>query len=321
MAQPTNTYDSYDLAGDREQLADYIYDISPMDTPGLSSLSTKAATATYFEWQEDSLAAAADNANIEGDDSTANALTATTRRGNYTQIMKKAGLVSGTARAIDTAGRQDEYAYQVAKAGKELKRDAERAIFANNAAVAGNSTTARETAGLGAFLYTNTSFKSDGSPAGADPSSSWTTPTAARTDDGGTRAFTETILKAVMKDCYDNGAEPSILMVGSANKQTASGFSGIAAQRVNFTGARTGIIIGAVDIYVSDFGELQITPNRFQRNRDAWFIDPEFACIRELRPMELEELAKTGDGDKFHIVWEWGLEAHEAAHGGAFDLT
>lgn len=321
MAQPTNTYDTYDLAGDREDLADYIYDISPMETPLFTSATVKGTHATNFEWQEDALAAAAANQNIEGDDTTAGALVATTRRGNYAQILKKAGLISGTARAIDTAGRADEYAYQVAKLGREMKRDAEFMIGANNGAVAGNSSTARETGGLGAFLYTNTSFKSDGSPAGADPSSSWTTPTAARTDDGGTRAFSETILKAVMKSCYDNGATPSMLVVGSWVKQVASGFTGIAANRVNFTGARTGIAIGAVDIYVSDFGELKITPDRFTRGRDAWFIDPEYLALRELRPMQIEELAKTGDGDKFHIIWEVGLEAHEAAHGGAFDLA
>lgn len=320
MAQLATTFSSYDAKGIREDLSDLISDISPTETPFQSNIGSEACSNTFFEWQTDTLASAvATNHQIEGDDlgNTYTALTATTRIGNYTAILRKDFLISRTEQVVRKAGRSDERGYQAAKAAKELKRDWESSLLANNAAVAGNDTTARETGGLVAFIKTNVSSSNTNS---VDPV--WSTaPTGARSD-GVQRAFTETILKAVVKLVWDNGGDPSILMVGSFNKQTVSSFAGIAAQRYMASGEGQSTIIGAADVYVGDFGSLAVVPNRFQRSRDALVIDPSRARVRVLDGYQMHEMAKTGDGDKFMLTYEAGLQVdNEKAFGIAADLS
>jgi len=321
MAQLATTFSTYDAKGIREDLSNLISNISPTDTPFMSNVGSEPCSNTYYEWQTDAFAAVSTtNHQIEGDDlgNTYTAVTATSRLGNYTTISRKEFLLSGTEQAVNKAGRASELGYQATKKARELKRDMEAILLDNNAAVAGNDTTARETGGLAAWIKTNTNFYTTD---GVDPV--WTSaPTGARSD-GTTRAFSETILKNVMKETYDSGGNPSILMVGSFNKQAVSAFSGISAHRWQAgSGVKQAAIIGAADIYVSDFGELSVVANRFQRARDAFVLDPEAARLRVLRPFEMHEMAKTGDGEKRMLIVEYGLQVdNEAAHGIAADLT
>lgn len=321
MPQPTNLYDKYDAVGIREALSDVIYNISPEDTPFMSNAGRETTTNTTFEWQTDALAAASTtNYAIEGDDATLQAQTPTTRLNNYTQISRKVFGVSGTIEATDRAGRAGELSYLASKASSELKRDMESMALANNAKVAGNSSTARETASFLSYLGTNTVFQTGGSPSGADPAT--LDGAAARTDNSATAAFTETMLKNVASAIWTSGGKLKMLMVGAANKQVVSGFAGIAAQRYNAQGAKPSTIIGAADIYVTDFGNLSIVPNRFQRSRDALFVDPEYVSFVYLRSFKTEKLAKTGDSENRMMLVEWGLKVKtELAHGGAFDLS
>ena len=321
MAQPTNTFDTYDAKGIREDLANVIYNISPEETPFVSNCGKASAKSTYFEWQEDSLAATdTANAQIEGDDAPAVEPAPTSRIGNYTQISRKTVTVSGTLEAVDKAGRKSEMAYQMAKRAAELKRDIEAIATGGQAAVAGNSTTARVTAGFGAFLRTNTSNGATGS----NPTLSGTTsgfPNSAGTA-GTPRTYTEAILKSVVLSVWTNGGDARMLMVPPALKQTVSGFAGIAQQRFNVQGNKPGTIIGAADIYVSDFGNLEIVPNRFMPSTVAYHVDPSMAAIAWLRPFQKQELAKTGDADKMLLICEWGVKVNnEKAHGAARALT
>ena len=166
MAQPSNTFDTYDSVGEREDLSDVIYNISPTDTPFLSSAAKTQATAVLHEWQTDSLASAStSNAVIEGDEATADSISATTRLSNSCQIMDKVITISGTQEAVDKAGRASELAYQIAKAAKELKRDMEATLTGNQAEVAGNASTARKFGSLGSWVATNDVMSAAGSPA------------------------------------------------------------------------------------------------------------------------------------------------------------
>jgi len=322
MAQPTNLFDRYDATNSvREDLANIIYNISPEDTVFMSNVGRDTAKQTYTEWQTDALAAASTtNAQIEGDDASADSLAATNRVGNYTQISRKVVATSGTLESVDTAGFRSAMAYQMAKAASELKRDMETALLFNQAAAAGNSSTARKTAGLPAWLRTNVSKAGDG----GNPTMSSTNdgyPNAARTD-GTQRTFTETMLKDVIQSVWTNGGTPKLLMVGPFNKRTVSGFSGIAGIRFNVDGPKPSAIIGAADIYVSDFGNVSIVPSRFQRERDAFVVDPEYAAVSYLRNFQTEDLAKTGDSQKKMIVVEYALKVRtEKAHGIIADLT
>lgn len=312
MAQPANTFSSYDAVGNREDLSDIIYDVSPTQTPVMSALPRAKATATNHEWQTDSLAAAsAANAVIEGDDATTDATTATVRLGNRTQIMDKVAQVTGTQEAVSKAGRKSEMAREMEKKMKELKRDIEAAVCDNGAYVAGNDTTAREMGGIPAWLTTNTSFGASG----ADPTTIGST---ARTD-GTQRAFTEDLLKAVLQDCFTNGGNPTMAVVGAFNKRKASEFTGSATRMDKSEDKK---LYAAIDVYVSDFGEVKFVPNRFSRARDCLLIDPEYAALAYLRNFFTQDLAKTGDTIRKQILTELTLELrNEAAHGGVFDLT
>jgi hypothetical protein len=208
-------------------------------------------------------------------------------------------------------------AYQLAKRSKELKRDMESTVNSNQVASAGNSSTARTTAGIEAWIKTNSNRGSGG----ANPSYT-TSPTTGATD-GTQRTFTEAMLKDVVKQVYTNSvSQPPLLMVGPFNKQTVSAFAGIAASRYQITTPKPGAVIGAADVYVSDFGEISIVPNRFQRERTALAVNPEYVSIATLRNFQQIELAKTGDSEKRELIVEWGLKVNnEAAHGVIADLT
>jgi hypothetical protein len=314
MAIVGNTFTRYSAVGIREDLSNVIYNISPEETPFISNIGRESVKNTYFEWQTDSLAAAsASNAALEGDDiSSFTAVTPTARVGNYTQISTKNVVISGTLEAVDKAGRRSEMTYQLAKLGSELKRDMESALLANQSPVAGNTTTARRTAGLPAWIKTNTSFGTGGANnAGI----------SARTD-GTQRAFTEALLKNVIQQVWTAGGTPKMLMVGPFNKVAASGFTGIATRFRDVPAGQQAQIIGAADIYVSDFGTVNIVPNRFQRDRDAFVVDPDYASLAVLRPIQKMDLAKTGDAEKALLLVEYGLKVNnEAAHGIVADLT
>lgn len=218
--------------------------------------------------------------------------------------------MTGTQEVVDKAGREREMAYQLAKKSKEIKRDLETILLANQGYVVGNSTTARKLRSMGSFIATNDSRATDGADA--------TAATAAATD-GTNRTFTETILKAVLQTAYANGAEPSILMVGPVNKQRVSDFTGRSSAREVVAADR---IQAAASLYASDYGNLKVVPNRFQRERDAWLIDPEYAAVAWLRPFHTFDLAKIGDADRKVIIGECTLQMrNEAAHAVAADLT
>lgn len=314
MAIVTNTFTRYSAVGIREDLSNVIYNISPEETPFISNIGRENVKNTYFEWQTDSLAAATDaNAALEGGDiSSFEAVNPTARVGNYTQISTKNVIISGTLDAVDKAGRKSELTYQLAKMGSELKRDMESALLANQSPVAGNTTTPRRTAGLPAWVKTNVNKAGDGvNNAGV----------SARTD-GTARAFTEALLQDVVSQVWTQGGTPKMLMVGAFNKQQVSGFTGIATRFRDVPAGQQAQIVGAADVYVSDFGTVNIVPNRFQRPGDGLVVDPQYASLAVLRPIEQMELAKTGDAEKRLMLVEYGLKVqNEAAHGIIADLT
>jgi len=310
---------TYAAIGMREDLSDIIYNIAPTDTPFMSSVGKNKATAVYHEWQTDSLAAAAANAAVEGADASTATLSPTTRVGNRTQISQKTVGVTGTLQAVDKAGRKSELAYQLSKASSEIKRDMEFTLLNNTVQSNGTAgSTARVLGGLQTWLATNGDFGSGGSAGSSG--------TTARTN-GTNRTFTETELKTVIKEVFESGGSPKILMVTPAHKQTVSAFAGIAAQRYMAPSDAPTTIIGAADIYLSDFGSVSVVPNRFMlsgnsANEVAFVLDPEYAAVSYLRPFQTIELAKNGDSDRTQLLVEYTLEVrNEAAHGIIADLS
>jgi hypothetical protein len=291
MAQPTNTFDRYDLAtkGDnaREDFSNIIYNLSPTETVFMSNAGRGTATNTLTEWLIDELAAPdLANKQIDGNDFSGGVITDAARIGNYCQISWKDLVVSRRANKINKAGRKSEMAYAIAKKGKELKRDMEAILTgAKQIAAPGNSTTAGTTADLTSWLKTNTNRGAGG----ADPVLSNTTygqPTTACVD-GTIRALSEATMLGVLADCYNEGGNP-----------------------------------GAVDVYVSDFGVLDVVPNRRQRTTDVFVLDMEYWSVNFFDSFKTEVIAKSGDSEKRRILADYALcSKNEAASGVIADVN
>ena len=316
MAQPSNTFDSYDAVGIREDLSDVITNISPEETPFHTKSAKTRARNTLHEWQTDSLRASAANAHIEGDATTANAMTATTRLGNYTQIFKNAVVVPDTDEGLDKAGRAREIAYQTLKIAKEQKLDIEKALFDNNARVAGNSTTARELAGAPAWLTSNTDF---GDNEGADPTGDGTD---ARTDETTTlQAFDQTRFDGGMQSIWENGGNPDTVYLSAFQMNKALSFTGNNNQR-SAVQAGDERVIKSLAVYVTPWGTIEFMPSRENRSRDVFIMQDDMWEVATLRPTKNVALAKTGDNTTRQVVTELTLVCkNEAANGGVFDNT
>lgn len=323
MAIITNTFGALTPAvGMREDLQNVIFNIAPYDTDLVSGLKRRTATNRLHEWQTDTLASAiTNNAVVEGDDlgSTFDAVTPTVRLGNRMQIARKSLIRSDTIEYVERAGRGSEKAYQLAKKGKELKRDMETGLFQNAASVAGSfPSTATTLAALGSWIRTNVDFGATG----ANPAAPTIVPAAGRTD-GTQRAFTETILKNVLQLAWVSGAEIDnlTLYVGPVNKQKVSAFTGIATRTFDISKPVPAVTIAAADVYVGDFGTIKVKANRWMRERDGYLLDKSMLSLAFLRPIKEVALAKTGDADKSMLITEYTLCVHnEAAHGLAADL-
>lgn len=316
MAQPTNTFDSYDAKGIREDLSDVIYNISPEETPFYTACAKLKATNTFHEWQTDALRSSADNAHIEGDDTVAEARAATTRLGNYSQIFKNAVVIPGTDTGLNKAGRAREMAYQVLKIAKEQKLDIEKALFANQARVAGNATTARRMAGAPAWLYTNTVY---GANEGADPTGDGTD---ARTDETtATTAFSQAKFDSVMQQIWVSGGKPDTVYLSSFQMNVALGFTGNNNQRSTVQ-AGDDKVVKSMAVYVTPWGTVEFKPTRENRGRDVFIMQNDMWGVGVLRATRNEELAKTGDNEKRQVVTELTLVCrNEKASGGIFDNT
>ena len=320
MTVPAGTYQTYQTIGNREDLTDVIYDISPMDTPVMSTIGRGKASNTLHEWQTDVLAPAAANRQIEGDDASILTAVPTVRLQNYCQITSKAISVSGTDRAMNPAGRADELSYQIAKRGKELKRDMEYAITQNQASSAGSASVARSSAGMESWLSSNRTSVGTGTAQSTPGFSGGTV--ASPTDSTVAGTLTETALKLVLQSVYTSGGDPKLIVVGAGTKQKMSTFTGIATQYRENSGVKQATILAAAAVYVSDFGELRIEPDRFSRDRTALILDTEYWAVSYLRPMQQFELAKTGDSDKRQMLCEWALESrNQAASGKVSDIN
>lgn len=312
MTVTADTLQTFAAVGNREQLLDDIYRIDPTDTPLLSMAKRMTGKAKFVEWQTQALASAATNAKVEGDEFVNKAVTATVRVGSRMQISAKTIQVSGTQQAVQSAGRRDELAYQKALATAELKRDMEFALTQNVASTAGNSSTAAKTGGLETWLTTNSSRGSGGSNGG------WSSTNTTTATDGTQRAFTESLVKAVMLLCRASGGKPDTMMLGSFNRQVASTFTGNATKFKDITDKK---LQASISVYESDFGKLKIIDNLFQRSRTGFLLDTSMLGVAYLRAFEDGDLAKTTDADKQYVLSEYGLVVNnEAAHGVIADL-
>jgi len=322
MTVPTATFQAFQKIGNREDLENFIYMISPIETPFMSNCAKTTANAVLHEWQTESLAAAvATNAAIEGDDATNTSVVPTVRIGNYCEISQYAFGVSGTQQAITAAGIKDEMAHQLIVFGKRMKRDMESQLTQNKASNAGGAGSARISGSLESWITSNwTTQGSGGSPSSSGFQSGIV---QAPVDNSAQGTVSEANAKAIIRAAWTAGGSPDTIMVGPFNKTKASGFAGVnSAQAQTQTKGEALTIVGAADAYVSDFGKFMIVPNRFQRDRTLFILDFDYWAIAYLRKFTQTNLAKTGDSDRKQILAEYTLiSRNEAASGKVADLT
>ena len=314
MAQPDNTFDSYDAVGIREDLENVIYDVSPEETPFYTTCKKVTATNTYHEWQTDALRSSGANAHIEGDATTAEARTATTRLGNYCQIFKNAVVVPDTEKGLDKAGRASEMAYHVLKIAKEQKLDIEKALFDNNAQVAGNATTARELAGTETWFTSTIQNKGSGGAHAAGTGAN------ARTD-GTQTVFNQTKFDAIMQNCWDKGGKPDSVYLSAYLMNLALAFDGNNNQRSNVQ-ASDKKVIKSLDVYITPWGTVEFIPSRENRGRTVHIMQDDMWAVAILRGTKNVELAKTGDNSTRQVVTELTLVSkNDKASGLLADCT
>ena len=322
MAQVFNTYDTYDAVGQREELSDAIYMLTPEDTPFMSLIGRMPVKTTHPEWQTDVLATPATNAKIEGTEWNFEEIDETVRVGNYTQIADKRIIISRTLEKTDKAGRKSEMKRELKKKGTELKKDMEYALLQNNASVAGSSTVPRELGGFPAWLTTNVSRGATGADGGFNVS----TGIVDAATNGTQRAFTQALLNDIMSQSYTSGGNPTTLMMAPYVKTVFSGFSGISDLRSDLNGKKQATIYAGADTYVSDFGTVTVLPNRVMATdaataRNVFAIDPEMVKVGIFDDIQMHDPAKTGDAEKRVLNVEFTLVVkNEAAHGEVADV-
>lgn len=321
MAQAaTKTFDITTMA---EDIEDVIYNISPMDTWAFTNFKKKKASNRYHQWVTDALATPAANSQLEGDDASYTTAVTHTVYGNYTNISRKTVEVSGTADAVKQYGLAEKFAYEIAKVGKELKRDIETMLLGNQASTAGAKASARVSAGLECMISGNRTLSAATDTTGTTPGFSGTT-WAAPTD-GTTASLTETVMQTALQAAWTDGGDPSVILCGPALKRQIAGFAG-ANKFAGFynpkQGASQGMVIGGVDVYISDFGEHKIMLSRYCRSRTLFALDPDYVSMAWLRPIKYEALAKVGDGSRGMLIGEWTLVCDNPdAHAKVQDLV
>jgi hypothetical protein len=317
MTAPTNTVTSATPnVGVREDLEDNIYRVAPEETPFVSNIGSSKATNIYHEWQTETLASASStNAQLEGDDYTLGAPNLTTRLGNYMQILAKSGGVSRTQEVVNKAGRDSELARQKVLKTIEMKRDLEVRVIGNFASVAESGATTRKTAGILAFLTSNDNRGAGGSDGG------FSSGIVSAATNGTQRTFTEALVKSALSTTFSNGGKPTQAYMGPSHKQQFSAFTGIADIRKD-AGNGQATIVGAADVYVSDFGSLTLIPHAYGLTRDCLLLQPDMAAIATLDGLKSKELASSGDNTKFLLTMEKGLVVkNERAHSVIADLS
>lgn len=313
MATPTDTVTSYSYTGNREDLDDVVWDVTPTETPVLSSIKKGKATSTKHEWLTRALAAASStNFVIEGEDATTDAGNTNTRIFNYTAISDKVARVSGTEEEVNKAGIRSLMAREVSDKTAELKRDVEKIILENNAYVVGTTSVARESAGAQAYVKTNINKASDGTAAAGTGADAYT--------DGTARALDESFVEAALALAWTNGGNPTMGVCNAFQKRKFAAFSGSSTKMSDGDKKK---VVNSVDIYIDPLGtEVKLVPCRQAPADVVYFFDPEYLSFDTLRGFKVHELAKLGDSDRKQIIVEGCLKvSNEKAHAAIYDLT
>lgn len=305
MAVPANTTQTFAMTGIREDLRPVIELVSPTETPIFSMLKKGDCDNRTPEWTQHTVRASnADNAAIEGDDVAPDAQGQPVKVKNIVQLLDETISVSTTANAVKSIDGKKEMKRQTILAGFALKLDIEKRLGGNYPSVLGAAGVAGKFGGMGAWITTNLSKGAAGVNGG------YSAGIVAAHTPGTPRAFTEALLKASCKAAWDSGGNPSVVILGSGNKQTASTFTGIAQNTNEVKGSDKVTIVGSADVYVSDYGKHKLIPSREADNTMALGLQLDKWEIKYLQPFSTDQLAKTGHNTKSMMSVELTLASY-----------
>lgn len=275
---------TFSTVGLAEDVSQTLVSISPTSVPFTSSIKSEKVSARTFEWLEDSIRSSAENALVEGADAATTAIGQPTSRSNVTQIIGEAFKVAATVDAVNRNARAKETAYALAKTLKAIKLDQERAyVGVDQAAVNGSASAARKMASASQQISTTVD-------AGANS----------------TDALTEAKVLELHQTCYENGSDPSILMVKPADSSIIAGFATAANRQRDFSQDKT--LTNSIEVLITPFGSLKVQINRNLLSTHAFMYDPSMFKQCVLRPYTRTLLAKNGDADTHFVVGEVSLK-------------
>jgi len=295
--------------GNREDLLDFITNISPRETPLLSSIETTEANDVTHEWLTDSLPATSTAGAGEGFEFASAALTARTRVKNWTQIFQLPVKVSNSQRAANVAGVDDEYKYQIMKNAAALIRNVERRIFSPSGSH--KSATAEGGARLMKTLSDLISKRSSlrGSALNGVGSA-----TASST------VITEKRFNNALQRAFENGGKPDVFHCNAAAARQVMAFTGYGNARRNIAAADRRLV-AAVEVYESQFGIVEVILNRWIRmpsNHTAaistgtygqvYWLERSQIRLAVYRPFDHVPLAPNGDATRGYVMGEVTLE-------------
>ena len=319
MTQVSGTTDTFDLASLKESLDPVIWDLFPMDTYFQNTVEKENVTNTQHQWLFDSLQAAANNKQVEGDDASYATLATATRVSNYTQIARKAIILSDTSNAVNVVG-QNPLGRGVMKAMKEYKRDVEFDLLGKQGSSAGATGTARASGGVQAWIWGtgadiagNTVYPS---AAGTGGNTTGTTPSYAsaavigQTD--GTTSSSSIVLADITSAAelaWTDGGEPDVILCSSAQKKYIDALSSLATRTVELGRTDPLPISNTANVIVTSFGTFKVIMSRYVARTTTLILSMDKWAMGQLRAPKVIDLAKTGDATKKMIVGEYTLIA------------
>jgi len=305
----TNAYDTYTSTGSanelREDLADIVYLVSPETTPVMQAIGSRDVSQPTFDWLVQSLPSASATASKEGEEITRSASTGTTRRTNVCMIKTRNATVTNTNRASTHAGISEMMAHQIQLCVRALKTDIETMITQKKAKATGSATVARESASLSSWLTSNTTHHTAGSSATGDG-------TDTITDGSATQALAKSHLNSAMQSAFGNSSElPTLLICGPFNKTKISAFDESSTNMRRMVDANQ--VGSSVTVVATDFGDLEVVPDNFSRERDVFLLNPDYVRLAYLRNFERQTMGSIGDGVTEAIYTEVGVQVDNEA--------
>lgn len=313
MTQVAGTTDSFDSAALKESLDPVIWDLFPMDMVFQNAIDKVNVKQPQHQWVFDALTAAANNKQVQGDDFSYTTAVTATRVSNYTQIARKAIILSNTLIASDTVGT-NPLGREVMKQMKQYKRDVEFDLLGRQGSSAGATGTAAASGGVAAWIWGSGATIAGNTVAAS--SSAGTTPSYASAavagqTDGTTAAssIVYTDVESAAQLAWAAGGEPDLILCSAGQKKVVDGFTSRATRTADIKDTDVLTIQATANLIVTSFGTFKVVMSRYIPRNILFILQTDMWAMGQLRAPKVVDVAQTGDATKKAIVGEYTLIA------------